>query len=161
MSIKAKKYQLFPQFLFCLLILAGCSEAKIEVSQSTLKVCDDMSYSPPEGEPIPVANASEYINAYVTWWQGLVIQTQEDISPEQFSEFRKYHRDSAIQDLNRKAKNIARTNYEIVEDKEMASLLEQIYDYQTETRTDEEIYEYVAPIINKVFDICQFRELAK
>ena len=147
---------IYPIFI-CFLVLTGCSEAKVEVFQSTLKVCDEMSYSPPEGEPIMVANASEYIDAYVNWWQGLVIRTQENISPEQLSEFKKYHKERAIQDLNRKAQYIARANYEIVEDKEMASLLEQIYDYPTETRTDEEIYEYVAPIINKVFDICPTR----
>ena len=156
-----KKYRLIYSSLICLLVLTGCAEATVKVSKSTLKVCNDLKYVPPEGEPITVSNSTEHINASVTWWINLVINTQENMTPEQLIENKEGCEVRALQELNRKVKSVARLNYQIVEEEDMATLLEQVYDYPIETRTDEEIYEYIAPIYNKMLDICQFWELPK
>jgi hypothetical protein len=45
-----------------ILFMSGCAELEVKVSQSSLKVCEDLKYTPTVDVPILVSNSSEWIN---------------------------------------------------------------------------------------------------
>jgi hypothetical protein len=143
----------------CFVTLTGCAETKVELSQSEKKVCDDLRFKPVEGEPILVRNSSEFVSANTAWWTNYALKEQPDVSLKEFSDNQVLFKEWAIENFNLTVKSVAQEQYLNVEDELMASLLEQIYDSPTETLTDNETYEIIAPLYNKVLDLCELWEV--
>jgi hypothetical protein len=144
-----------PVTIGLIFFVSGCAESDLKVSQSTLKVCGDLKYIPTGGVPILVSNSSEWINEDVKWRSLFAFREQPGMTPNELVETAKRFRISAIPYFNVFIKSVARNQYQIVEKGEMALLLEEIYDFPSETRTDKETYEFNAPIYNKILDICK------
>ena len=138
-----------------ILFISGCAESEVKASQSSLRVCEDLKYTPTDGVPILVSNSSECINEDVKWQSLFAFREQPDMTPNELIETAKGLRISAIPNFNVFIKSVARNQYQIVEKGEMASLLEEIYDFPSETRTEKETYEFNAPMYNKILDICK------